>query len=310
MPLDINATDFLKNLKFSEATVGLVGHGFVGKAVAAFFKDACHVLIHDKIKPELQTLKEVVSGSEVIFVCVPTPMRQDGSCYTGFVEEVLQQIRDTAKTLNRNLDSFVVVIKSTVYPGFTEEMRAKYLPLRLTFSPEFLTEANSIQDFKNTNRIIVGGDEEDAVVVCKYFHDADPSKLELDDLWKRRLILQTDSTTAEMVKLYANGILTAKIMFSNEIYQICQKLGVEYSEVRTLAILDHRIGAGHTTVPGPDGQLGYGGHCFPKDVQNLRAVARSMNLNEKIFTAMIERNDELREKKDWLEMKDRAVTEN
>jgi UDPglucose 6-dehydrogenase len=297
----------------ADATVGLVGHGFVGKAVDAFFNKKCKVLINDKAKPELQTLKDVVAESELIFVCVPTPMRKDGSCYTGFIEEVLQSIKETARGMNRNLDSFIVVVKSTVYPGFTEAMQEKHLPMRVTFSPEFLTEKNSIEDFKKTNRIIVGGDEDDAVVVCKYFYEADPEACDPEkcpDPWKLRNILQTDPTTAEMVKLYANGILTAKVIFSNEVHQICQKLGTNYDEVRMLACLDGRIGAGHTLVPGPDGQLGYGGHCFPKDIQNLRAVARDVGVQEKLFTAMIDRNDELREKKDWLDMKERAVPEN
>lgn len=308
--LDINSSDFFKNFKMADATIGLVGHGFVGKAVDAFFAGKCKVLVHDKVKPELQTLKQVVAESELIFVCVPTPMRKDGSCFTGFVEEVLANIKETARGLNRNLDAFVVVVKSTVYPGFTEDMQQKHLPMRITFSPEFLTEKNSIQDFKETNRIIVGGDEDDAAVACVYFAEADPKRLEDPDPWKRRLVLATDSTTAEMVKLYANGILTAKVIFSNEVYQICQKLGTNFEEVRMLAVLDSRIGAGHTLVPGPDGQLGYGGHCFPKDIQNLRAVAREVGVQEKLFTAMIDRNDELREKKDWLDMKERAVTEN
>lgn len=308
--LDINSSDFFKNFKMAEGTIGLVGHGFVGKAVDAFFAGKCKVLVHDKVKPELQSLKEVVAESELIFVCVPTPMRKDGSCFTGFVEEVLASIKETARGLNRSLDSFVVVVKSTVYPGFTEDMQQKHLPMRITFSPEFLTEKNSIQDFKETNRIIVGGDEDDAAIVCVYFAEADPKRLEDPDPWKRRLVLATDPTTAEMVKLYANGILTAKVIFSNEVYQICQKLGTNFEEVRMLAVLDGRIGAGHTLVPGPDGQLGYGGHCFPKDIQNLRAVARDVGVQEKLFTAMIDRNDELREKKDWLDMKERAVTEN
>lgn len=310
--LDINATDFMKEFKISGATIGVVGHGFVGKAVDEFFKGKCNILVHDKAKPELNSLKEVVAGAEVIFICVPTPMRKDGSCYTGFVEEVIRNVKETAQGLNRNLDSFVLVVKSTVYPGFIEDMQDKFLPMRIVFSPEFLTEKNSVQDFKNTNRIIVGGDEDDALIVCKYFAEADPDKLLPSEggLPPQRLILHTDPTTAEMVKLFANGILAAKVIFSNEIYLICEKLGVRFDEVRALACLDQRIGSGHTVVPGHDGQLGYGGHCFPKDVNNLRAVARELGTNEKMISAMIERNDEIREKKDWLDMKERAVTEN
>ncbi len=304
--IDINAQDFIRNFKLADATVGVVGHGFVGKAADEFFKGKCTVLVNDKIKPELQTLRDLVTSAEVIFICVPTPMRKDGSCYTGFIEEVIQNIKDTAREIKRNMDSFVVVVKSTVYPGFTEEMQSKHLPMRIAFSPEFLTEANSIADFKKTNRIIVGGDESDSLVVCKFFAEADPQMVDQG----RRIIAWTDPTVAEMVKLYANGILTAKVMFSNEVFQICEKFGISFEDVRQLAVLDSRIGAGHTRVPGPDGQLGYGGHCFPKDIQNLRAVCKQIGLDEKMFTAIIDRNDALREKKDWLEMKERAVTEN
>lgn len=310
--IDINATDFIGSFNLKRGTVGLVGHGFVGKAIEAFFRDEkgdpkCEkILINDKAKPELQTLTEVVKESEVIFVAVPTPMRKDGSCYTGFVEEVLGHINSTAKELGRSLDSFVITIKSTVYPGFIEEMQDKFLPMRICFSPEFLTEKNSVHDFKTTNRIIVGGDQEDALVVCKFFAEADRMRVDSG----QRVILATDPTTAEMVKLYANGILTAKVMFSNEVFLMCQKLGVEFNEVRLMACLDQRIGTGHTMVPGPDGQLGYGGHCFPKDIQNLRAVSRQLETGEKMFTAIIDRNEEIREKKDWLDMKERAVTEN
>lgn len=304
--LDINANDFMNTFKLSEATIGIVGHGFVGKALDEFFKGKCKILVNDKAKPELQTLRDVVAESEVIFVCVPTPMRKDGACYTGFVEEVLKNIKQTARDMSRNLDSFVIVVKSTVYPGFTEDAQNAHLPMRITFSPEFLTEKNSVNDFKETNRIIIGGDEDDALIICKYFADVDPKRV--DD--GRRLILHTDSTTAEMVKLYANGILTAKVIFSNEVYQICQKLGVNYEEVRMISVLDPRIGSGHTIVPGPDGQLGYGGSCFPKDINNLRQTARELGIAEKMFTAMIERNEEIRPAKDWEDLKERAVTEN
>lgn len=309
--IDINATNFMQSFDIKNATVGIIGHGFVGRAVDEFFKGKAAVVVYDKAKPELQTLVDVVKSAEVIFVCVPTPMRHDGSCYTGFVEEVVGDVFRTAKELGRNLDSFVVVIKSTVPPGFTESMEEKYLPMRLTFSPEFLTEKNSVQDFKKTNRIIVGGDEDDALIVCKYFYEADPEMASVGPEGEppRRIVLRTDSVTAEMVKLYANGMLTAKVMFSNEVYLICQKLGVTYDEVRSLACLDHRIGLGHTIVPGPDGELGFGGHCFPKDINSLRAVARELETGEKLFTAMIERNDELRKKRDWEDMKDRAVTD-
>lgn len=303
--IDINDSNFLINFAPGEATVGVIGHGYVGKAVEYFFERVCRVLVHDKAKPALKSLEDVVRESELIFVCVPTPMRKDGSCYTGIIEEVLQCIIDTAKRIGRDLNSFIVIVKSTVRPNFTKDMKARHEGLRLLFSPEFLTEANSLQDFVNTNRVIFGGDVDDARIAFKYFEARLSDKVERDAV----TILACDPTVAEMVKLYTNGILMTKVLFSNEIHQVCQKLGIEYEEVRVLANLDHRIGVSHTKVPGPDGMLGAGGHCFPKDINNLAAVCRELGVPEKLFTAVIERNDELREVKDWEEMKDRAVTD-
>jgi UDPglucose 6-dehydrogenase len=305
--IDINASDFVSTFDIKNGTVGFVGHGYVGAAVENFFKGHCDTVVYDKYSsvPEFNSLDEVVKRSEVIFVAVPTPMRKDGSCYTGIVEEVISDIKNAAKKVNRNTDSFVVVVKSTVTPGFTEEMHNKFFGMRILFSPEFLTEANSFEDFKKQNRIILGGEEEDALVVFKYFQGVSPQRVEDG----RLLLLQCDPTVAEMVKLYANGILATKVMFSNEIYLICEKLGINYEEVRALACLDKRIGAGHTLVPGPDKNLGFGGHCFPKDLNNLRAFCREIGISEKVISAVIDRNNEVREDKDWERMKERAVTD-
>lgn len=303
MPLDINSPEFMKTFVIKTGTVGVVGHGYVGQAVEAFFKDHCNVVVHDKAKPELSSLVDVVEKSELIFLCVPTPMKNDGSCHTGIIQEVLSSVNAIAKAVGRNLDSFVCVVKSTVPAGFTEEMQDKFLPMRILFSPEFLTEKSSIADFKKTNRIIFGGDQDDALIASKYFAQVQPTRVDNDQL----VLLQCDPTVAEMVKLFTNGILMTKIMFANEIYQMCEKLGVNFEEVRSIAVLDHRIGASHTTVPGHDGQLGAGGHCFPKDINNLRALCKELDVPEKMFTAVIERNNELRKEKDWEKMQGRAV---
>lgn len=352
MNIDIRSTGFLRCPKqdltelLKNGTVGIIGWGFVGKSVEAFFADTCRVLIYDR-KGSPNTLQQVVDGAEVIFLCLPTPMKEDGSCHTDIIDSVISQVREIALSSGRPLDSFVLVIKSTVRVGFTEEMQEKYFPLRIVFSPEFLTEKNAIEDFKSCNRIIVAGDKEDANVVLTYFcgvkHVYDratgiperrvvqkyeelfdgPSadtavdrQVLLEEFFKERtaaafksvvLYYEEVPAVAEMTKLFTNGILTTKIMFCNEVYQICQKLGISYDEVRVAALLDRRIGDSHTMVPGHDGSLGYGGHCFPKDINNLKAICRELGVDEKIFTAVITRNDELREDKDWLRMEGRAV---
>ena len=305
MPVDINAADFVDGFDIKRGTVGVVGHGYVGQAVAAFFDRACKVVVHDKAKPELMTLVDVVTQSEVIFVCVPTPMRADGQCHTGIVESVIEDVKKTAGDIGRPLNSFVLVIKSTVRPGFTEEMQGTHLNMRILFSPEFLTEKSSVKDFQNTNRVILGGDEDDARVVFKYFEGVIPERV-ADD---QTVLLQCEPTVAEMAKLFTNGMLMTKVLFSNEMYLMAEKLGINYDEVRFLACLDPRIGESHTRVPGHDGHLGAGGSCFPKDINNLRFTASELGLPEKMFTAVIERNEEIRPEKDWEELKGRAVVE-
>lgn len=301
--VNINALDFFQSFQISRCTVGVIGHGYIGRAVHEFFEGSCRVMVYDKAMPEFGTLTDVVGESEVIFVAVPTPMRNDGSCHTGIVESVLADIKSKAREMGRSLESFIVVIKSTVVPGFTVSAQEKFFPMRILFSPEFLTEKNSVQDFKTTNRIILGGAEDDAKVVSTYFNAVQPARVANDEL----LLLHCDSIVAELVKLYSNGILAAKVMFSNEMYLICRKLGASFEDVRVLATLDRRIGDSHTRVPGHDGDLGFGGHCFPKDVASLKSIAENLGTGERLITAIIERNEELRQKKDWLEMKGRAV---
>jgi UDPglucose 6-dehydrogenase len=304
--IDICATDFIKGFDVTKATVGVIGHGFVGSAIDAFFRREMHVLVNDRAKPELQTLSQVVAQSEVIFVCIPTPMRKDGSCYTGFVEEVLTSVRDTAVELSRPMSSFVVVIKSTVPPGFTQSMSEKLPGLRVVFSPEFLTEAAAVQDMLTVDRVILGGSDDDTLIVGKYFYEADRPFVDDD----RRKIFRCGPTVAEMVKLSGNGLLTAKVAFCNELYQMCLALGIDWEAVRQLVSLDRRIGPSHTRVPGPDGKLSYGGHCFPKDISSLKTVADNLGVSSELFQVIIKRNGDLRPEKDWETMKNRAVTDN
>jgi UDP-glucose 6-dehydrogenase len=133
-------TELPRLIKESEGVIGIIGQGFVGSALKEYFKDTLKVVVYDKAKPELGTLSEVVKQAQVIFVCVPTPMvLETGGCFTGIVESVLEDIKVEALSVGRSLDSFVVVIKSTVYPTFCEEMSATHFPMRICFSPEFLT---------------------------------------------------------------------------------------------------------------------------------------------------------------------------
>jgi UDPglucose 6-dehydrogenase len=213
------------------------------------------------------------------------------------------------------------VIKSTVPPGFTQRMQDKYA-LRLLFSPEFLTEANSVRDFKTTNRVLLGGDFEDAQVVFKYFEGVWPDRqlsTYVDHPDGPVHIIHCSSTVAEMVKLSTNVHLASRVLISNELYLICERVGVDYNDVKTLTQLDRRIGTSHMNVPGPDGHLGYGGHCFVKDTQSLGFVSEQLGLNDQggypiqpdtnIFRALHRRNIAIRGERDWEAQKGRVVVD-
>jgi nucleotide sugar dehydrogenase len=326
--IDIQSETFIQDFKMSQATVGQVGYGFIGNAVVELFRPHCNVVVYDKVKtgglaildgfPKngvtySSAIDGVVNDADVIFVAVPTPMKPSGECHTEIVESVLQDIQNAAAKLQRDMGSFIVVIKSTVPPGFTAKMQERFA-LRILFSPEFLTEANAVRDFKTTNRVILGGDVEDARIVYKYFEGVWPDRLlETFDGHPDGpvTIIQCESGVAEMVKLSTNVHLTARVMISNELYLICEKLGLKYDDVKMLTQLDRRIGTSHMNVPGPDGNLGYGGHCFVKDTQNLAYISEQLGLvktgHSSLFNNLHGRNLDIRNDRDWEAQKGRAV---
>jgi nucleotide sugar dehydrogenase len=306
--IDINTPDLQDRFDSKQATVGVIGHGYVGQAVEHFFKPAVNrVVVYDKFKPDLSSLHDVVSAAEIIFICVPTPMNPNGSCHTTIVESALAAIAAEATAISRNLNSFIIVIKSTVPPGFTKTARSRF-PMRIIFSPEYLTEANSVQDFEKTNRIVLGGDRDDCFVVYQYFRARLAERMGIPESLGGCVVAVCDAEVAEMAKLFANSILATKVIFSNEIYLLCQKLGIDYADVKTVAELDRRIG-GHIGVPGIGGKLGYGGSCFPKDINSLRHLCSEHQTGEKLLTTVIERNEEVRGDRDWEELKGRAVVD-
>ena len=333
-PIDINSTTFNDDFDLSKATVGQVGYGFIGNAVVELFRDHVgKILIYDKAKVPTKfgnlelcaSLDPVVASAEVIFVAVPTPMKPSGECHTGIVESVLQDIQNAALKMARQLENFVVVLKSTVPPGFTRRMQDKYA-LRLVFSPEFLTEAHAVKDFRTTNRVLMGGDLEDALVLKKYFEGVWPDRLigtYVDHKDGPVALIHCEPGEAEMVKLSTNIHLTSKVMVSNELYLICQKLGIDYDNVRIMTQLDRRIGLSHMNVPGPDGLRGVSGSCFPKDLNSLAFLSEQLECSTprqcgasgcvpgetSLFREMFERNVIIRGQKDWEQLTGRAIVD-
>ena len=273
--------------------IGIVGQGYVGTAIKIGFESYYDLETYDKFDSSKSTcnLKRLVDICDVIFVCVPTPMDKDGSCHTGIVEEVISEINQYSNK------SQIVVIKSTVSPGTTERMNKKYKKVSVIFNPEFLTEANFIEDFKNQTRIILGGTRKGTNKLRQVYSKVFP----------KAHIIKTHSTIAELVKYMTNSYLETKVSFANEMYEICEKFDMDYDKVVEYATLDERLGVTHWSVPGPDGELGYGGHCLPKDINALISVAHELGINTEVLEAVVATNDRVREDRDWEEMKGRAV---
>lgn len=281
--------------------IGVVGQGFVGGALTEGMKHSCHVWTYDKFdesKSSVKSIKALVEECKVIFVCVPTPMFKSGQCDTSIVESVVKEIYDACNDFFPHQEA-TVVIKSTVPPGTTEYLNETYDCIDVVFNPEFLREASPVEDFKNQNRIVLGGSIDAMTEVGAIYRRAYPGVP----------VIGMESKAAEMVKYVTNCFLSTKVSFANEIYEICQKMDIPYDGVVNAAMFDERLGGSHWQVPGPDGSFGFGGHCFPKDLSALRFVSKMIGVDSTMLDATWEKNLEVREKsdRDWEQMKGRAV---
>ena len=284
-------------------TIGIIGNGFVGKAVKESFKNHFDVFIFDtdKRKANVESLNELINKCRIIFLCLPTPMNlDDGSCHLGIVEDTLSKIDDWCDEMEYyGLEQRTIVIKSTIQPGTTEKWNQKYKKIDIAFNPEFLTEANSIEDFKNQNRIIIGSTRKVGAKIKSIYSKVFP----------KVPIIKTSSTIAEMIKYFTNCFLAMKVSYANEMYQICEKLDIDYDKVVEYAVRDERIGISHLNVPGPDGDYGFGGHCLPKDLNALINLSekQGLGLNINVLKAALDTNNRVRTDRDWEQQKGRAV---
>ncbi|MDO8639280.1 MAG: hypothetical protein Q7R43_06905 [Candidatus Daviesbacteria bacterium] len=269
--------------------LGIIGYGFVGQAVANGFNTASKgkdiIRYYDKFKETL-SLEEVISKSEFIFVCLPTPMKEDES---GIDLTIIEEMAGEITKYTDNTDK-IIVIKSTVIPGTTAALQKKYPKSLFAFNPEFLTEANFLEDFLNAPRTIVGTSN-DLVArrVSVIFRQRFP---------KTKIFL-TDPTTAETVKYFANAYLSLKVTFANFMYDFCQKIGIKYEEVKRMAAEDSRIIDAHLDVTT---MRGFGGKCFPKDLVALMGEFKKAEVDVSLFETIWKYNKKIRKVHDWEEI--------
>ena len=284
--------------------IGIVGNGFVGSSVAFGFSPQCgcdgaDVKIYDKDESKSTHSLEEVLLSEFIFLSVPTPSKPDGSVSLKIVYDIFDEINET----NTRPDN-IILLRSTVTPGTTRKLQIGFHNLNIVFNPEFLTEAKSFDDFKNQSRIIIGGNP---AIDC---HGAKKVKQMFRKPFPDIPIIVTKWETAEMVKYFTNCFLATKVTFANQMYEICEAARVDYDKVCEYALYDERIGKTHLAVPGPDGDRGFGGHCFPKDLAAMIYYAWETVDADRGFLEAIEcMNEHYRTNKDWEKMKGRAVSE-
>ena len=271
--------------------IGIIGKGFVGSAVAAGFSASTgfesEIRVYD-IDPRksIDSLEDTVNKSEFLFVSVPTPASVDGSIN---LEPLKQCLASIDSVLDKEI-SPIVLIRSTIIPGSSQSFQETFPKLRIVFNPEFLTERNALFDFISQQRFILGGNEADVARV--------------KDLLIARFgittnIIQTSFETAELIKYMCNTFFATKVSFMNEMYLISEKINADWELVREGFLRDGRVGVSHTNVPGHDGKLGFGGHCFPKDIQALIKFSESIGVDSNTLKGAWKTNLFVRPEKDW-----------
>ena len=283
--------------------IGIFGNGFVGSAVQFGFSPStgcdCEVRVYDKNPlKSVDTIEDTVNKSDFIFLSVPTPSNKDGSMNLDIVEQALQDISEVNER-----DDNVVLLRSTVVPGTTRKLQSKYTKLNIVFNPEFLTERSAKYDFINQSRIIVGGGEGHAFEVGA---TADLFRWRFGDSVS---IIETDWETAELIKYMSNCFFTTKISYMNEMYQLANKCEADWEVVLDGFFRDGRVGHSHMNVPGHDGKFGFGGSCFPKDIQAIIQFGESLGFDMNTLKGVWNTNLEVRPERDWEDLKGRAVVD-
>lgn len=248
-------------------TIGIIGGGFVGSAVASFFAGA---KIYDKFKP-VDALDEVLKR-DLVFVCVPTPYDN------GFDRSALDDVFAKIGSSGQNP---MVVIKSTCVPGTTDYFQKQYPQLRILFNPEFLTQSTAEEDFKNPDKQLVGFTEQSRAVAQSV----------LDILPDAPYKTIMPAASAELVKYAVNSYYATKVIFGNMLYDLAEALGVDYNEVKAAFVADKRITDSHFDVL-HGGYRGYGGKCLPKDLKALVELGKKQGVD----VGLLEKVDEMNRK--------------
>jgi UDPglucose 6-dehydrogenase len=257
--------------------IGIVGLGYVGNAIKESLSHlGPQIVILDPPKGIVSTYENLATCAAV-FICVPTPQGDDGSCDTSILESVLE---------NLAIENYtgVVISKCTAPPDTYKHLNDKFH--NLVHAPEFLTAANAVDDYINGKFLIIGGK------VCAYQHEAERIiKLTQPNL---KNVKFCSISEAALAKYAINSFLATKVVFMNELWNVAVASGLDFDTIASMIKLDERIGNSHMKVPGPDGSFGFGGYCFPKDTAALLKYAESVNKPLNVLDAAVKKNTLLR----------------
>ena len=249
-------------------TLTLIGYGFVGKAVYNSLNQANNIIVVDPKYNDNQ-----IEDTDGYIICVPTPLSYDGSCNMKYVFDVIEQIPDNKP----------ILIKSTISLEGWNKIKYWYPDKQISFSPEFLVATQANEDFANQTSMLIGGDN--YIFWTEVFKKSFPE-----------ISFYIDKVETLILTKYArNCFLATKVAFFNDLYKLAEAAGVDYHNLRRLTAMDDRIGPSHTQVPGPDGEFGFGGACFPKDTRALVKTARHYNQNMTVLKSAIRQNSEVRD---------------
>jgi UDPglucose 6-dehydrogenase len=268
--------------------IGIIGMGIVGGTTAKVLGKIHRIHPYDKYKKEYNDVEGLIN-SDVVFVCVPTPMKASGEIDYSPIYNSLSFLSELAEKYKKYP---LVVIRSTAVSGTTDRLAQEYPKFKFVFNPEFLTEKNALNDMENTDRIVIGVDDEESKekVLAIY-----------KPLFFNAKYILVNRKTAEMIKYAANVFLASQIGIANEIYNICKAIEVDYNIIKNTILFDKRIGT-NIGVPGPDGDFGFGGKCFPKDLNALIYLARENMYRPYLLEEVWRLNERVRKNKDWLKI--------
>lgn len=257
--------------------IGIIGVGFVGNAIATSYKGSSfYVKLMDPAKGHNATWEEI-KECEGIFICVPSPSLPDGSCDSSILEDVLSNLKDYGG---------VIISKVTATPDIYERLQEQHF--NLVYVPEFLTAHNAVKDYMNEDWAVIGGKilayQREAERIIKY------TKPNLRSTY-------CSIGEASLYKYIVNSFLATKVVFMNEMNELAVKKGYNWERVKGMMLFDNRMGPSHTSVPGADGQYGFGGMCFPKDASAILKYAESIDCDLNVLSNAVKKNTLLRLKK-------------